>query len=344
MSTTDRLRELHGVSKEPLVKRQVLIKGVPFDEDFIFDLIQVKLASGTKKTIPLFSEAKDLYKQEHPRSHRPRFCKSIDNNVRTFISIVGDFPIDELKFKHGTLYRDVMLERGAKTVSVRNHFTQFNAVLNMAYRYFDMDKFSPFRKIPIRDFGQDSPVIPLITLGQLQVIKDYLMQGNHVDHFIALILLNTGMRLSEPIFAMRKDLVLDHYIPHLWVRANQLTDRKTKSSIRCVPLVGASLYAATELAKISDGLNSDWLVPKYAFEDGNSRASLRLKLLLRPHDFSSKLFRHAFIDRMRAVSDIPMRLGECIMGHTVKSSQYENYGSVGFTLEQKLQAIRRIEV
>jgi integrase len=34
----------------------------------------------------------------------------------------------------------------------------------------------------------------------------------------ALIQLNTGMRISEPMLARLDDLVLDHDIPHVWVR------------------------------------------------------------------------------------------------------------------------------
>eukprot|EP01037_Dinobryon_pediforme_P003203 gene3203-3246_t len=41
-----------------------------------------------------------------------------------------------------------------------------------------------------------------------------------------------------------EDCVLDHEIPHVWVLKNALSDRKTKSSIRCVPLVGVSPQAA----------------------------------------------------------------------------------------------------
>jgi hypothetical protein len=36
------------------------------------------------------------------------------------------------------------------------------------------------------------------------------------------------MRISEPVMARLDDLVLDHDIPHLWVRKNSLTDRKTQ--------------------------------------------------------------------------------------------------------------------
>jgi hypothetical protein len=63
--------------------------------------------------------------------------------------------------------------------------------------------------------------------------------------------MNTGFRLSEPVFARLDDCVLEHEIPHLWIRKNILSDRKTKSSIRAVPLYGISLVAAKELYMLS---------------------------------------------------------------------------------------------
>ena len=59
--------------------------------------------------------------------------------------------------------------------------------------------------------------------------------------FIGLIQLNTGLRLSAPVFARVEDCVFDHPIPHIWIRRNELSNRKNKSSIRAVPLVGVSL-------------------------------------------------------------------------------------------------------
>jgi len=49
-----------------------------------------------------------------------------------------------------------------------------------------------------------------------------------LSRLAALIQLNTGMRISEPVLARLDDLVLDHEIPHLWVRKNSLNDRKTQ--------------------------------------------------------------------------------------------------------------------
>jgi hypothetical protein len=53
-----------------------------------------------------------------------------------------------------------------------------------------------------------------------------------------------GLRLSEPVYARVENCVLDHPTPHIWIRKNELLDRKNKSSIRAVPLVGVSLFAA----------------------------------------------------------------------------------------------------
>jgi len=56
------------------------------------------------------------------------------------------------------------------------------------------------------------------------------------------------------------------------------------------------------------------------------------------------MFRHAFIDRLKAKNDIPLPLAESITGHGRNMSEFANYGSVGYTLEQKRDAIKQILV
>jgi integrase len=69
-----------------------------------------------------------------------------------------------------------------------------------------------------------------ITLERLRKVKAHLLSHPIPSRLAALIQLNTGMRISEPVLARLDDLVLDHDIPHLWVPKNSLTDRKTKPS------------------------------------------------------------------------------------------------------------------
>ena len=49
-----------------------------------------------------------------------------------------------------------------------------------------------------------------------------------------------------------KDCVLDHPIPHIWVRRNELSNRKNEQQYsRHVPLVGISLFAAQRLVEFA---------------------------------------------------------------------------------------------
>jgi hypothetical protein len=56
------------------------------------------------------------------------------------------------------------------------------------------------------------------------------------------------------------------------------------------------------------------------------------------------MFRHALIDRMKACNDIPTRLAESITGHYSGGSEFNNYGTVGYTLKQKLEVLNRIAI
>jgi integrase len=183
-----------------------------------------------------------------------------------------------------------------------------------------------------------------ITPELLLEVKQRLLMRRTPYKLVALVQLNTGMRLSEPIFARREDLMLNHSIPHLWVRKNALSDRKTKTSIRAIPLVGVSLDAARVLDKIAERAQSEWLVPRYARDNGNTSCSAIINKYLRDLEFRSHMFRHALIDRLKSCNDIPTRLAESITGHSSGGSDFNTYGTVGYTLEQKLEVLQRIEV
>jgi integrase len=64
----------------------------------------------------------------------------------------------------------------------------------------------------------------------------------------------------------------------------------------------------------------------------------------RPFEFHSHMFRYAFIDRLKARNDIPLPLAERITGHGRGQTDLAVYGSVGYTLEQKLEVIQKIAV
>ena len=55
------------------------------------------------------------------------------------------------------------------------------------------------------------------------------------------------MRLSEAAGLLKEDLKVNDSIPHVDIKPHPWRSLKTKSSIRKVPLVGASLWSAKRI-------------------------------------------------------------------------------------------------
>ena len=47
---------------------------------------------------------------------------------------------------------------------------------------------------------------------------------------------------------------------------------------------------------------------------------------------------------MKACNDIPTRLAESITGHSSGGSEFNAYGTIGYTLQQKLDVIKKVAV
>lgn len=323
-------------------QKKILIHGVEFEEEFLSGLIVKHLSEKSTNLRPRFSDAFEIYMRENTSSHRRKFRSVALHYYSMFIDQFGDMHLDDLKHSHITQYRDAQLARGIHPNSVRKHNNILNAMINMSFKHLDIDRLSPFRGLQIKGEGEITRPIPTITRELLLQVKDHLLKRPLPSRLAALIQLNTGMRISEPVLARLDDLVLDHSIPHIWVKRNELTDRKTLTSIRCIPLLGVSLEAAKELHRRAREQNSNWLIPQYANEIGNSTCSATLNKCMKHLNFRTHMFRHAFIDRLKACGDIPVPIAESITGHGRNASEFANYGSVGYTLAQKKAVIERI--
>jgi hypothetical protein len=53
---------------------------------------------------------------------------------------------------------------------------------------------------------------------------------------------------------------------------------------------------------------------------------------------------HALIDGLKACNVVPTRLAESITGHSSGGSDFNTYGTVGYTLEQKRDVLLRVLV
>ena len=320
------------------------INGVEFDEDFLAGLVAKHMNQRGHIKQPTLTTAFEIYMHEKSAVSRKKFRDNATRDFNSFLALFGDLTLQELRHSHATKYRDAQIARGLNPTSVRKHFATLNSMLNLSFRHLDIDRLSPFRGLHIPGEGEVKRYMRKITPELLQSVKSRLLIRRTPYKLLALVQLNTGFRLSEPLFARREDLVLDHEIPHLWIRKNSLSDRKTKSSIRAVPLVGVSLQAAKELNYLSVLASSEWLVPRYAKENGNASCSAIINKHLRDLEFRSHMFRHALIDRLKACNDVPTRLAESITGHSSGGSDFNTYGTVGYTLEQKRDVLLKVLV
>ena len=205
-----------------LPRGKVRLHGIDFDEDFLSELVARYFRRQQWQAKPRFSDAYDIYMRENPSANRRKFKTVAQQSYALFVALFGDMPLDELRHVHITEFRDSRLARGLHANSVRRHINMLNAMVNMAYKHLDIDRLSPFRRLYIRGEGELSRTMAPITVEHLRKVKVHLLSHPIPSRLAALVQLNTGMRISEPVLARLDDLVLDHDIPHLWVRKNSL--------------------------------------------------------------------------------------------------------------------------
>jgi hypothetical protein len=71
---------------------------------------------------------------------------------------------------------------------------------------------------------------------------------------------------------------------------------------------------AQELHRRAVWQKSEWLMPQYASEIGNTSCAATLNKTMRHLDFRTHMFRHAFIDRLKGCGDVPVPIAEAITG------------------------------
>ena len=141
------------------------------------------------------------------------------------------------------------------------------------------------------------------------------------------------MRLSEAAGLSKDDIKVNETIPYVDIKTHPWRSLKTKSSIRKVPLVGASLWSARRIIEADN--DTPFAFPLYTNEKktNSNSASAALNKWLRNRLGEGNVihgFRHSMRDRLRAV-ECPSDLIDQIGGWS-SSDVGERYGE-GFALD-----------
>ncbi len=285
----------------------------------------------------LLSDALAVYLNRHNRGNDPAFRVFTQRAIQLVFDAAGDLPLEAFTRANARTVQDVIAQ-GRRTATVRRRLDTIAAVFAVGIR-----ELSPvhlpnhFAKLDIAREGEDSRKRLPFTNEELQTIAAACCQRSDNIRWLIAMQIETGARLGEVVGLRVSDVFLSDSVPHLWIKEHRKLGRslKTPGSVRRVPLVGVSLWAAQEALKAAQGVGAGWLFPRYA-SDGLIRAthaSNTINKWLRglAIDKTTHSARHALRDRLRAVG-CPEAVMDAIGGWISHRSVGQGYGQ-GYSLE-----------
>jgi len=286
-------------------------------------------------------EAKDYYLELKGKAKPKLFHTVADRNTRYVIDALGNKDLSEYTSSDAGKFRDALLKKGLATSSVHRVFSSVKSIVSLSIKEKGIKIINPFSGVYIPDLNDIKERKP-VPLEDIRAIQAKCKQVNDELRWMISIISDTGMRLAEVVGLRADDIVLDDEVPQIIVRPNKKRRLKTKQSERVVPLVGMSLWGATQaLGNQPDG----YLFQRYnkTSQSNANSASAALNKWMRTYVEKGVVvhsFRHSIRDRLRAV-ECPTDVVDSIGGWS-KGSIGENYGA-GYPISVLYKWLKRIE-
>ena len=281
---------------------------------------------------PLLSEVLTTYLKLKGEGKDKIFVRAANRNIKYVIELLGDLPVDVYSSKDASKFRDYLLDRGLLISSVKRIFSSIRSIINLSITEEGISCINAFSKtyMPESNNVEIRKPIPIKDIKHIQLLcREY---DDDLRWLIAL-LSNTGMRLGEGVGLLKSDINLNSDIPHISLIPHPWRRLKTKSSQRCIPLVGESLWACKRILEHNN--DSIYAFPRYTSpkECNTNSASATLNKWLKEkliNDYVIHGFRHSFRDRLRA-KECPSEIIDQLGGWSLRSVG-EGYGR-GYDLD-----------
>jgi integrase len=293
--------------------------------------------------VPLLYEALTTYLKLKGEGKNKLFVRTANRSIKYVIELLGNLPIDEYSSKDASKFRDYLLDRGLSISSVKRIFSSIRSIINLSISEEGINCINAFSKtyMPDNDNIEIRKPIPTKDIKHIQSLcREY---DDDLRWLIAL-LSDTGMRLGEGVGLLKSDINLDYDIPHIILIPHPWRRLKTKGSERCIPLVGASLWACERILKYNN--DSMYAFPRYTSpkECNTNSASAALnkwvkEKLSKPYVIHG--LRHSFRDRLRAI-ECPSEIIDQLGGWSLKSVG-QGYGR-GYSLHHLAIWISKISL
>ena len=273
---------------------------------------EVKATAVHRLSLP---EALALYQRLKGADKTRLFFEASERSIRYLIDCVGHDSLTDLVPSDAGKFRDYLFDRGMASASVKRVISSAGAILNIAIKEYGLERPNIFKGTFIPADAKTKKRLPVPDDALVKVQAECRSLDDQQRWMIALIS-DTGMRLSEACGLLSSDINLDCNIPHIQLVPHPWRRLKTPSSIRQIPLVGASFWAAQRI-KAS---GNTFAFPKYCSEQkcNSNSASAALNKWLKPRTEGRCVihsFRHSLRDRLRAV-ECPADIIDALGGWT----------------------------
>ncbi|MDA9564754.1 tyrosine-type recombinase/integrase [Alphaproteobacteria bacterium] len=275
---------------------------------------------------PLLSEALTTYLKLKGEGKNKLFVRTANRSIKYVIELLGDLPIDDYSSKDASKFRDNLLNKGLLISSVKRVFSSIRSIINLSITEEGISCINAFSKTYMPD-KENVEIRKPIPTKDIKHIQSLCIEKDDDLRWLIALLSDSGMRLGEGVGLLKSDINLDCEIPHINLIPHPWRRLKTKGSQRCIPLIGASLWASR---KILDNSNdSIFAFPRYTTKDNcnANSASAALNKWLKEQltdNYVIHGFRHGFRDRLRAV-ECPSEIIDQLGGWSLRSVG-EGYG------------------
>lgn len=321
------------------------------DQNIPIDELTAKTVIGSiDAPVVTIENALDLYFDEIAKQEQSGISKNQlrvwksprKRAVVNFVKMNGNLVMDDIERRHVMKLRKMWLERinnvlgdDAKPSTAKKDFGYLSVLYKEYYQHIgEFDRMNPFSNVTFKHMDNDKGVPFPTALIKKMFLSDNFYKLNFEARMIFFAFADSGARPSELCGLDESDIILDHKYPHIIITDKPHRRLKNKSSNRTIPLVGTALAAFKNYPKgfIKYKLNETRLCAVI-----NKFLRANKYKISKKHSFYS--LRHSFIDRMEEAG-LEEEFRHRILGHTLKTQQYGDGGSLEFRANQ----LKKVEV
>ena len=300
----------------------------------------VKANDNVDDSSPLISDALALYLKLKGEGKDKTFIRTANRNIEYVIKVLGNKFIRLYSSSDASKFRDWLMEQGMSNSTLKRVFSSVKAIINLSINEHGLDITNPFSKAYLPSI--ENEIRESIPLEDIRVIQTESKKEDDELRWLLLLLSDSGMRLSEALGLSKDDINLNSNLPHVKLIPHKWRRLKTRNSERCIPLIGASLWASKRILENND--DSNYAFPRYTSVDNcnANSASAALNKWLKSkltNDYVVHGLRHSFRDRLRAI-ECPSEIIDQLGGWSLRSIG-QGYGK-GYELSVLSKWMKRI--